>query len=604
MRLRRIEKRLLPTSLALTLGAATLLAQDVQPSASQAFQPSRPPVARGGDTENVLVVVLDDVGKEMLQSYGLFKTAVSTPTIDALAQSGVVFTDAWSNPTCSPTRAALQTGRYSFRTGLGEVVHGQDALSTDEVLIPAMLDLGTGGRWSHAAFGKWHLGSTAAVGGLDAPNLMGYEHFAGSMGNLKAPESYFAWNRVENGVSSVSTNYATTQTVDDALEWMAAAKGPWFCLLAFNAPHDPFHEPPSELHGQDLSTAGPPEVDPRPYYEAMIEAVDTEIGRLLSSPTFRAVEDRTTIILLSDNGTPKTVAPTPQFGAKLKGSLHEGGISVPLIVSGPRVAQPGTQSSALVHVVDVFATVADIAGVDLDATLPAGRQVDGRSLVPFLENTDASSEHGSLLSEAFLPNLPGAGLPVPFDPNPNLCQSDLGLGGPGVASLTLCGPVLAWGNEATLQVSGAAPNAFAGLVLAATFEPVPFMGGLLGAWPVLGLSTTNTDAGGNFSFPVEPSIKLDAVTLYYQAVVLDRDLIGGAAITNVVAAEFQPYNLKAIRNQRWKLISSVNGGPDEFYDLRSDPFELVNVLETHPDAVAVAAYNTLKAELAAMLSSR
>jgi arylsulfatase A-like enzyme len=144
--------------------------------------------------------------------------------------------------------------------------------------------------------------------------------------------------------------------------------------------------------------------DPRPYYKAMVEALDTEIGRLLEG-----VPADTTIIVVGDNGTPD-FAPTGELTAdRLKRSPFEGGLRVPLIVTGPYVDEPGSWSEAFVHIADVFATVAEIAHVDLSEVLgPDGQplRLDGQSLLPFVKHPGAPSARSVLFSEFFGPNGP------------------------------------------------------------------------------------------------------------------------------------------------------------------------------------------------------
>ena len=171
----------------------------------------------------------------------------------------------------------MQTGRYGFRTGIGDsVTTFTTALPLSEVILPRMLDLG-GSGFSHAAFGKWHL-SNESTGGTIAPNLLGYDHFAGVLFNFSggARENYFTWTKVVDGSRFTTSGYLTTDTVDDAVAWIHQTPRPWFCYVAFNAAHAPLHEPPAHLHSYDLPNAEPQRgEDPRPYFRAMIEAMDT-----------------------------------------------------------------------------------------------------------------------------------------------------------------------------------------------------------------------------------------------------------------------------------------------------------------------------------------
>lgn len=352
-----------------------------------------------GAPPNVLVLVLDDIGTEFLGAYGIGPDLAVTPNIDRLAIEGTLFTDCWAMPLCSPTRAALQTGRFGFRTGVGGLVtNGGHALPLSEITLPEMLDAGTGGLYEHAVIGKWHLGNPS-VGGDLAPNLAGYGHFVGTVHNFVLPDTFFSWAKITNGVKEPCAGYATTVVVDETLAWIGNTTGPWFATVNFHAPHWPWHVPPANLYSTSLTHAPPVSVNPRPYAKAMLEAVDAEIGRLRQSlgPVF----DDALVIVVGDNGTDNLVVTAPYSAAKAKGSVFEGGIRVPLIVRGPGVATG--VSAGLVSVVDIFPTVADAAGVDLD-TCMGGATLDGISLWPYLQNPSEPSLRKYLFTELTWPN--------------------------------------------------------------------------------------------------------------------------------------------------------------------------------------------------------
>lgn len=338
-----------------------------------------------------LILLADDLGVEELACYGEGFDYASTPAIDGLAAEGVLFRNAWSNPLCSPTRATILTGRYGHQTGVTDLVtsdlHGgaaQDfALQPSELILPEMLDLGTGGAYAAAAFGKWHLGNST-VGGPLAPNVAGWPHFDGTLENLYAGQDYYQWIHVVDGEQTWSSTYATTATVDAALAWISAAPRPWIAYVAFNAPHAPFHTPPAGLFTVDLAGAAPPEVEPRPYYKAMIEALDAEIERLLQG--LGSCRDDTVVLFLADNGTPPDVVLPTCDPSKAKDSPYEGGINVPLIIAGPPVAARGSESTALVSTIDLFATISELAGVHLPSVLPPTYAMPSVSLAPYLHD--------------------------------------------------------------------------------------------------------------------------------------------------------------------------------------------------------------------------
>ena len=365
---------------------------------------------------NVLLIVLDDVGVDALALYQPGPDLPHTPTLAALAARGILFHNTWANPVCSPTRATILTGRYGFRTGVGDVIPrrpgAQPPLPLAELTLPEVLDRVPGSPVHHAAFGKWHL-SNAANGGDLGPNLAGFSHFAGTLFNLQ--QSYFDWPRVVNGVpgrcvtggqvpACAAQSYAPTVNVTDALDWMQHQAGrPWVLVLAFNTAHAPFQAPPDALHHVVLPVrAGErcPRDNARPCYQAMIEAMDTEIGRLLAAFSPQTLAD-TTVLVVADNGTPVAVrAPQPRLrGAK--GSLYEGGIRVPLLIAGPAVRAPGRQSHALVNTTDLFATVVELAtGQPVETIVPTTLPLDSSSLLPLLRG-EASAVRDFAYAERF-----------------------------------------------------------------------------------------------------------------------------------------------------------------------------------------------------------
>jgi arylsulfatase A-like enzyme len=341
------------------------------------------PASLRAASRNILLIIADDYGADSSSLYNSTNGGASlppTPNIEALARSGVVFRNAYANPVCSPTRACLITGRYGFRTGIGDVVTGPGGavLTASEFTLPEAF--AANGGYQLAQFGKWHLNnlpnSPATIGG--------WPHFAGGL--VGAVASYTNWTKLVNGSSTPNyTNYTTTDVVNDAIDWIQArTHQPWFAWVAFNAPHAPLHKPPSSLCPHYAFLPGTqPDINARPrlYYEAMTEAMDTEIGRLLNAV------DRTNthIVFLGDNGTPAQVIQPPHTSTKAKNTVYEGGVKVPLIISGPTVANPGRRNDTLVHAVDLFATILEMAGMDISATVPTNVMIDSQSVLAAAE---------------------------------------------------------------------------------------------------------------------------------------------------------------------------------------------------------------------------
>ncbi|MBM3858785.1 MAG: hypothetical protein FJ395_03940 [Verrucomicrobia bacterium] len=343
-----------------------------------------------GAANNILLIILDDYGVDSSPLYNTNAAAVfpPTPNLTTLAQSGVIFQNAYVQPVCSPTRACLLTGRYGFRTGVGQVfgLTGGTPLAASEFTLPEAFAANASLGYQCAQFGKWHLAA-----GQSSPNIVGaWPLFKGPI--MGAIPDYSNWQKVTcgTGVTTVQeaiTNYAPTEMVNDALAWIAqrdAAGQPWFAWVALNPPHTPLHKPPNDLHSYDWLPGTTQHINnyPRLYWHAMMEAVDTEIGRLLAGVD-RA---KTHVIFLGDNGTTSDVIQPPYVAERAKGTLYEGGIKVPMFISGPAVPNPGRTNTALVQAVDLFPTILELCGINVAATVPATTTIDGRSLLPLLRN--------------------------------------------------------------------------------------------------------------------------------------------------------------------------------------------------------------------------
>ncbi|WP_299157848.1 sulfatase-like hydrolase/transferase [uncultured Tenacibaculum sp.] len=314
--------------------------------------PDEVPV-QNGDIPNILFVIADDMGLDATPGYNIGTQKPLMPNLQNLINTGVRFNNAWSNPTCSPTRASILTGKYGIRNG---VVKVDDPLHTSEVALQDYIKTNANNAYSSAVIGKWHLSKNA-----NHPNNMGIDYYAGPIGG--GLQSYSNWSLTINGQTETSTDYATTKITDLAIDWVKDQTKPWFLWLAYNAPHTPFHLPPNNLHNQGAlpTDQGSIDANPLPYYLAMIEAMDSEYGRFLSSMS-QAEKDNTIIIFIGDNGTPNQVL---QGYSRGKGTLYQGGINVPMIIAGKGVTRFNQTEDALINLTDLFATIADIAGASI-----------------------------------------------------------------------------------------------------------------------------------------------------------------------------------------------------------------------------------------------
>jgi len=356
-------------------------------------------------TQNVLIVLADDLGVDQVGCYAEGSNPAPTPNIDALAARGVMFRNAWSCETCSPSRMTIMLGRHTFRDEVGEWIRyhsnnwtGPGSMVAADWTLPEILDY-AGSGYTHGAFGKWHMSQWAQ--GPGHPYLVGgWGEFKGSM---ESPKPGFTnWPYVVNGVATTNTTYATTQHVDDALAFIQAqpAGQPWVCYLPFTAPHSPFHAPPANLHTQNLAGLSVPAAATNPgnipFYKAAVEAMDTEMGRLFAT-LGTAVMDNTNVIFLGDNGTPIGLSEPPFNPARGKTTPYEEGLGIPFIVAGPAVAGLPREEARLVSTVDVFATTLDMAGVLED--VPSFNVVDGISLMPYLQSATSPTLRDYIFSD-------------------------------------------------------------------------------------------------------------------------------------------------------------------------------------------------------------
>jgi len=291
--------------------------------------------------------IADDLCTEYVCFYEDSKDTAIMPNIRSMLSKGVRFQNAWASPLCSPTRSGILTGRYPFRTGVGTVVTGAASadLDTAEITIAKLLRYNAPVQYATANIGKWHLNQQTNQKLIYPNKYFGYDLYSGNfLGELS---DYYKWFKVTNGVGDTSTTYATTEYVNDAINWLDTLPSgkPFFLWLAFNAPHTPYHKPPDSLHTVPGLTGTTQHINQYPelYFKAMVEAMDKETGRLMQWLIAHNKMDSTNLIFIGDNGTAKRVAQIADT-AHTKGTLYEYGVRVPFIVSGPSVVNPGETS--------------------------------------------------------------------------------------------------------------------------------------------------------------------------------------------------------------------------------------------------------------------
>ena len=362
-----------------------------------------------GRKPNVVVILVDDLGWTDAVCYG--SRYYETPNIDRLAREGVKFTNGYAAcAVCSPTRAAVMTGRYPARLGVTDWIRGRfqggaipadkknptayvgqkdlkllcppnalwmelDEITIAEALKPA--------GYTSCHVGKWHLGADDWY-----PDRQGFDYNVGGC-DFGQPPSYFDpyTNKRMGSIPTLEPRhegeYLTDRESDEAVRFIrqhASARhrdGPFFLYMAHYAVHMPIQGK------EDLVAkykAKPVTNQKNPTYAAMVESVDHAVGRILGVLDELDLADNTLVIFTGDNGG--LLGPTDNAPLRSgKGYPYEGGIREPLLIRWPGVAEAGSECHVPASSIDFFPTICEAAGVDL----PGDRPIDGESLVPLLK---------------------------------------------------------------------------------------------------------------------------------------------------------------------------------------------------------------------------
>jgi arylsulfatase A-like enzyme len=332
---------------------------------------------------NILLIVGDDMGYADVGFHGC--KDIPTPNLDALAASGVRFTNGYvTGPYCSPTRAGLLTGRYQNRFGHEFNPSGEGlGLPVSEQTIADRLK--TAG-YATGLIGKWHLGSSPAM----QPQQRGFTEFFGFLGGA---HDYFKSAGILRGTTPVTKlDYTTDAFGREAVAFIGShQKTPWFLYLAFNAVHTPMDAT------EDRLAKFPQITDPtRRKYAAMMLAMDEAIGKVRQKLVETGIEKNTLVMFISDNGGPtmQGVTVNGSRNEPLRGSKRttlEGGIRVPFIVSWPGQVKPGVFDSPAIQL-DLHATALAAAGLEPKPEW----KLDGVDLRPFLNGQKIGSPHDAL----------------------------------------------------------------------------------------------------------------------------------------------------------------------------------------------------------------
>ena len=362
---------------------------------------------------NVVLIVADDLGWADLACYG--GDLHETPNLDRMARRGVRFTDAYAASICSPSRAALLTGKHYARLHMTIWREGSLRGATDQKLIQpkcvadlpyqeeTLAEVLKKAGYLTAMIGKWHLGD-----GDYYPETQGFDINIGGT-HWGAPHTFFfpykgqgrfqgEFRYVPGLHEGKPGQYLTDQLTDEALKVIdRAGDKPFFLYLAHHAPHTPI-EAPADLVSH-YETKLKPDLNHRnPKYAAMVHSLDQSVGRILDRLDQQKLSDKTIVLFISDNGGQigdfagtKVTSNAPLRSGK--GSLYEGGVRVPLIVCGP-----GTQAGGVcrepVYIADLFPTITDLTGMTAE-TLTKDSS-DGKSLVSLLRSPDGHLDRDEL----------------------------------------------------------------------------------------------------------------------------------------------------------------------------------------------------------------
>ncbi len=329
---------------------------------------------------NILCILVDDLGFGDLSVQGA--ADMRTPHIDRLAREGMTFTHFYASSTvCSPSRAALLSGRYPDMAGVPGVIRQWEKdswgyLSDEVVLLPEMLKQQ---GYHTALIGKWHLGLEAP----NRPNDRGFDHFHGFLADMM--DDY--WTHLRGGENWMRLNeqviepegHATDLFTDWTLDYLTqrkTEKQSFFLYLAYNAPHFPIQPPPTFL--EKVKAREPQLSEDRAKNAAFIEHLDSAVGRVMQHLEETELIENTLVIFTSDNGGALRFA---QSNGKLRGGkqdMYEGGIRVPAFAYWKGKIKPGSRTGNLALLMDLYPTFCELAGAEIE------HPVDGISILPTL----------------------------------------------------------------------------------------------------------------------------------------------------------------------------------------------------------------------------
>ena len=334
------------------------------------------------NTPNIIIFMVDDLGWTDVGSYG--SDFYETPTIDKIATNGIRFTNAYSaSSVCSPTRAAIMTGKYPARTKVTDWIAGHNFpwaqlkvpkwkkyLDPNETTLPEYLKAK---GYATANIGKWHLGEDSTYW----PEHQGFDTNKGGYAKGGPRGHYFSPYQNPRLTDGPKGEYLTDRLTDEAIQFINETKEtPFFLYFSHYAVHTKL-EAKQEVIDKYKEKISTNNLHKNPIYAAMIESVDESLARLLQNLKETGKINNTIIFFMSDNGgLTKVTSNTPLRDGK--GSIYEGGVRVPMIIYAPEIILKGSINTTPTITMDVFASITDL--LDIKNTTP----IDGVSLMPII----------------------------------------------------------------------------------------------------------------------------------------------------------------------------------------------------------------------------
>ena len=327
------------------------------------------------DQPNVILILTDDQGWGDLSSNG--NQSLSTPNIDKLAQSGVTFDRFFVSAVCSPTRAEILTGRYAARGGVFSTSAGGERLDLDETTVAEIFKQA---GYKTAAYGKWHNGMQPPY----HPNARGFEDFygfcSGHWGN------YFSPMLEHNGEIVKGEGFLVDDLTNHGIDFIEEnQEQPFFLYLPLNTPHSPMQVPDrwwDKFKDAEIAQGGTladrEKIEHTRAALAMCENIDWNVGRIIEKLETLELTDHTIVIYLSDNGPNGHRWNGEMKG--IKGSVDEGGVRSPLIMTWPTKLPAGSNVEQIASGLDLLPTLMDMASISMELEKP----LDGVSLKPLL----------------------------------------------------------------------------------------------------------------------------------------------------------------------------------------------------------------------------